>query len=164
MVLSTHFRQKLNTERLRQTRHSARYVDAPVFTLDSVRLAPGVQRAAECHCMELTPRAHRPLRRRSSHVEHLNRGQPCEKVTGQVMNVFLIDRISINNPGMSRWRRRWARYMWLNHRRRQSSEVRGANVNLCQPTPCQKLKTHSDLVHYFLGWAPNSHFKNKNKK
>ena len=30
----------------------------------------------------------------------------------------------------------------LPHRRRQSSEVRGANVNLCQPTPCQKLKTH----------------------
>ena len=28
------------------------------------------------------------------------------------------------------------------HRRHQSSEVRGANVNLCQPIPCQELKTH----------------------
>ena len=45
------------------------------------------------------------------------------------------------------------------HRRRQSSEVRGANVNLCQPSPCQKLKTHRIWSAIFLGGAPNSHFK-----
>ena len=48
----------------------------------------------------------------------------------------------------------------LRHRRRQSSEVRGANVNLCQSTPCQKLKTHR-IWSTFLGGAPNSHLKIK---
>ena len=45
------------------------------------------------------------------------------------------------------------------HARRQSSAVMGANVNLCQPTPCQKLKTHRIWSTIFLGWDPNSHLK-----
>ena len=44
------------------------------------------------------------------------------------------------------------------NRRRQSSEVRGANVNLCQPTPCQKLKTHRIWSTIFLE-DPQIHFK-----
>ena len=44
------------------------------------------------------------------------------------------------------------------HRRRQSSEVRGGNVNLCQPTPCQKLKTHRIWSTIF--WeGPQIHIK-----
>ena len=52
--------------------------------------------------------------------------------------------------------------MKASHRRRQSSEVRGANVNLYQPTPCQKLKTPR-IWSTIFGKGPKFTFNKKIK-
>ena len=45
------------------------------------------------------------------------------------------------------------------HRRRQSSEVRGANFNL-STYPLSKTENSSDLVHYFWEWPQIQFLKN----